>query len=33
VEEWSSTFIETGGGEEDKGFVSGKLGRGIQFEM
>jgi len=28
-----STLIEAGGGEGDRGFVDGKLGRGITCEM
>jgi hypothetical protein len=33
VDRWGSTFIEAGGGGEDRGFVEGELGRGITFEM
>jgi hypothetical protein len=33
VSEWRSSLIETGGEGGDMGFVEGKLGRGITFEM
>jgi hypothetical protein len=33
VDGWGSTLIETGKGRGDSGFVEGKLGREITFEM
>jgi len=30
---WGSTLIEAGCGGWDRGFLEGKLGRGIVFEM